>query len=384
MNHARAVLDSYDNSQPFNEHLRYYFQKHKQIGSKDRKLLRDLSYGALRLGGWRLDLDTGTAITIGYFLANSNKDAFLAYWLPKIGGIPPWLTSESIDKKWAAISQAWGVNLWDIFQLWDAISANILKESYVKQLFRKLPVYAYLANTSQSRLFKVLNQQQFTYQETNGTFTFPPATPLQNLPQESQNHLVVQDWNSQRLIDSLPLNTSTHWWDCCAGSGGKSLRMKSQKPHLSIWATDNRVSILKNLKKRFRKTGLTLAHTQQLDLTQPLPESWPIFDGILMDAPCTGSGTWARTPERIAQVDQATIRHYQELQKAIALNALQALAPDGIFIYVTCSVFEMENEAVLRYLEESGFLIESQTYYHGYQYYAETFFRAIIKKPEEP
>lgn len=380
MNHAVAIIGHYDGSRPLSEHLKNYFRDNRQIGSKDRQYLRALVYGAFRLGAWRLELDQKSAITLGYFLTNDKPDPFLEYWLPQFSQLNPAMASQSIDDKWRAISQEWDVKLWDVFPLWEELSGKIDKEAYVKQLFQQLPVYAYPLNLGFREVLAALGQQAIPYTEKNGTFQFPPETRLQTLPGKVQQHLVVQDWNSQRLVDELPLADYAPWWDCCAGAGGKSLRMEANEPGLSIWATDYRRSILKNLKQRLKNTGVALEHVQEIDLTRPLPDSWPTFNGILMDAPCTGSGTWARTPERITQVDRHAIQEYQQKQVRLIQQAIKALKPGGIFVYVTCSVFEQENEAPVKFLAQEGYAVDTVNYYPGYEWEAESFFQAVIAK----
>lgn len=378
MNHAQAIVESYDDRQPLSEHLRQYCRQHKQIGSKDRRLLRSLVYGAFRLGRWRFQLPTPSAITLGHFLSADAPDAFLMHWLPQVSRIPAEQAAGSVDDKWNALSAEWGVQLWDVFPLWDALSRQIDKAAYVKQLFQPLPVYAYPLNIGLPEVRQVLDEQELPYQEMNGTFQFPPETRLQALPRPVQQHLVVQDRNSQALGDDLPLGAYQPWWDCCTGAGGKALRMKAHQPDLAIWATDHRGSILNNLRQRLSDTGLTLAHVQELDLTEPLPDSWPAFNGILMDAPCTGSGTWARTPERITQVDRQTIRASQERQQQLAWQARKALEPGGLLVYVTCSVFEQENEAVTSALAAQGFSLKEEAYYPGAAVGAESFYRCLL------
>ena len=379
MNHARAILEGYDDHEPLNVHVRRYFGNHRQIGSRDRRLLRNLVYGAHRLGHWRFQLTSTEAVTLGHFLTSRSPDAFLHYWLPKVSATLPDNTALPLEDKWSLIADEFGVALRDVFPLWNKLSNHIDKAAYIRQCFNPLPVYAYPAQLGIADVRKALDKGGFSYHELNGTFSFPPETRLQALPDKVYQQMVVQDLNSRRVIDSLPLAAGQQWWDCCAGAGGKSIRMKITEPGLELWATDKRPKILKNLKHRLRETGVELEHVHTLDLSEPLPDSWPLFDGILLDAPCTGSGTWARTPERITQVDQETIEQFRELQKDLALHALQALKPGGMLVYVTCSVFEAENEGLLAHLTRNGYKVCQQQYLEGYSCQAETFFMGWVK-----
>ena len=70
------------------------------------------------------------------------------------------------------------------------------------------------------------------------------------------------------------------------------------------------------------------------------------FDTIVADVPCSGSGTWFRTPEHFTRFDYASLAKYAEKQKAIVKNAISFLKKEGKFYYITCSIFKEENEEV--------------------------------------
>src|SRR5690606_2600067 len=103
-----------------------------------------------------------------------------------------------------------------------------------------------------------------------------------------------------------------------------------------------------------------------------------LFDGIIVDAPCSGSGTWGRTPEMLTNFDQNKLAHYSTLQKEIVVNAIQYLKPDKPLIYITCSVYEQENEEVVRYLEQEGMKLEKKEYFKGYENRGDTLFAARL------
>jgi 16S rRNA (cytosine967-C5)-methyltransferase len=74
-------------------------------------------------------------------------------------------------------------------------------------------------------------------------------------------------------------------------------------------------------------------------------------DLIIADVPCTGSGTWARTPEWLKAFDLEMIAEYQNTQKSIVTNLPLHLNANGYLLYITCSVFKQENEEVVEFLE---------------------------------
>src|SRR5690606_25062975 len=104
------------------------------------------------------------------------------------------------------------------------------------------------------------------------------------------------------------------------------------------------------------------------------------FDGIICDVPCTGSGTWARTPESCFYFDQAAIAAYAKKQQAILRNAGRYLKPDGRIVYITCSVFRAENEDVIESITaEGGLRIASAGLINGLPTGADALFAAELR-----
>ena len=103
------------------------------------------------------------------------------------------------------------------------------------------------------------------------------------------------------------------------------------------------------------------------------------YDLILCDAPCTGSGTWSRTPEQLYFFEETVIDQYASLQKKIVSNAMPVLAPGGYFLYITCSVFKNENEAIVEFIKEKFHLtLVKMELLKGYDKKADTMFAALF------
>ena len=116
------------------------------------------------------------------------------------------------------------------------------------------------------------------------------------------------------------------------------------------------------------------------DLTKPDFAFDKTFDVILCDAPCSGSGTWSRTPEQLFYFEEEKIHYYSNLQKKIAETASWLLKPGGYFLYSTCSVFRAENEDVVSFIESTTQLkLVKANYYKGYQHKADTLFAALFR-----
>src|SRR5690606_7146962 len=133
--------------------------------------------------------------------------------------------------------------------------------------------------------------------ETN-TLCFQNGVQLDKI-KSIQGKYEVQDLSSQRTASLFRAQPNDSWWDSCAGSGGKSILLKQAQPSVNLLVSDIRESILRNLDERFDKAGINEFRRKLIDLTKD-PSAVlndTKFDGIIIDAPCSGSGTWGRTPE---------------------------------------------------------------------------------------
>lgn len=151
---------------------------------------------------------------------------------------------------------------------------------------------------------------------------------------------------------------------------------------IELTVSDVRESILANLKKRFAAAKVNRYQSFVADLTQPV--QYPgnkNFNLIIADLPCTGSGTWGRTPEQLYYFDKATIDDYAALQKRILSTIVRHLAPGGHLLYITCSVFKKENEEAVAFITENFPLAENKTaIIKGYDKKADTMFASLLTK----
>lgn len=202
---------------------------------------------------------------------------------------------------------------------------------------------------------------------------------------EMNKEVVVQDYNSQKVLGFLPIKPGRpdRVWDCCAGSGGKSIMVYDLNPEINLTVSDVRESIIVNLKKRFREAGIRKYNVYMKDLTVPgLNSSIPDFEFIICDVPCSGSGTWVRTPEQLYYFDKKKINEYATLQKKIVSNAVKQLQPGGHLLYITCSVFKKENEEMADFIKQQLHLdLEKMELLKGYDMKADTMFVALLRKP---
>jgi 16S rRNA (cytosine967-C5)-methyltransferase len=205
---------------------------------------------------------------------------------------------------------------------------------------------------------------------------------------EMDKEVVVQDASSQRIQELLQLvkwdgPKHIHFWDCCAASGGKTILAKDIIGEMEITVSDIRQTILYNLAQRFQRAGINNYHTIVTDLSSEKPGLPPKkYQLIFCDLPCTGSGTWGRTPEQLYFFKESTIHDFVQLQQRILHNTIPYLASGGYFLFSTCSVFQQENEAnTACILDENNQLeIVSEIYLKGYEQKADTMYGVLFRK----
>ena len=376
---AQKIIEQYSGEMPLGAFLKNYFSKEKKYGSRDRKMIASLCYNYFRLGVSLQTKTTEEKLLTGLFLLSNTSNDFLEekakQWNQKV--------TYSIDEK----AQIAGVDLESIFpfnqELSDGIDAVELNRFFLTQpnLFIRIrPGKNDIVKTKlQARniIFTKINPQ---------CLSFANGTKLENIL-AINNDAVIQDMNSQRVSDmfalmSLPERAKV--WDCCAASGGKSIMAYDFIPGISLWVSDIRPYIINNLQKRLKEAAIKNYKSFVADMTnagklkQEIDSQ--IFDLIICDAPCSGSGTWGRTPEQLIFFKEKEIASFSKMQTEIVLNAVPYLKKGGYMLYITCSVFKKENEDIAAHITANTSLqLIKKEILKGYNDKADTMFAALFQ-----
>jgi 16S rRNA (cytosine967-C5)-methyltransferase len=157
----------------------------------------------------------------------------------------------------------------------------------------------------------------------------------------------IQDLASQLVGHACASKPGETWWDACAGEGGKLLHLADLMQNKGvIWATDRNDRRLAVLKRRASRAQLFNYRTALWDGSAKLPTKTK-FDGILVDAPCTGVGTWQRNPHARWTVEPADVRELAATQLALLNHVAGSLKPRGRLIYAVCTLTRSETTAVV-------------------------------------
>ncbi len=197
----------------------------------------------------------------------------------------------------------------------------------------------------------------------------------------------IQDLASQQAAFALQVQPGDKVWDACAGAGGKSLALASKLNNKgALVATDLHEFKLTELKKRASRASVRNIRTfawqgeETLRLPQEIARQGG-FDKILLDVPCTASGTWRRNADARWNFNPDSLDELLALQQRLLRLAAQSLRPGGTLAYVTCSWLKSENEdQVAHFVQESGFTLLEQKMLGAPLQDSDTLFVALLRK----
>lgn len=374
----QRILNEYPAETPLSKFLPGFYRQNKQMGSSDRRVASRLMYNYFRLGKALPNLPDDERLIVAEFLCNTQVNSFLQHFKPEWAAC----MSFSLDEKIALVKSTYhDFNLNDVFPCVDQISEGINKKAFLKSFFIQPDLFIRIHKGNEHTVKTELAKADIPFKdEGNNCLALPNGTRLEAI--FPNHHLFeVQDYSSQKTATYFKPEKWDNWWDACAASGGKSLLLHNMQPDIKLVVSDIRESVLANLDERFQQAGLRKYQKKILDLTQNNDQVLHdyFFDGIILDAPCSGSGTWGRTPEMIAQFHPQRIEFFQRLQQNIARNVVKHLKPGKPLIYITCSAFKAENEDVVDFLtEELGLQLEAKAVLKGYENKADTMFVARL------
>jgi 16S rRNA (cytosine967-C5)-methyltransferase len=380
LNSAKTIIDSYRGDVPFAVFLKKYFNANKKYGGKDRKQIATLCYNFYRLGKAVPQLPVEEKIIVGVFLCETKSNDFLQFHKPEWNAI---ITKPIAEK--IAIA---GFIAEDIFPWAEELSNGIDAELFRHSFFSQPDLFLRIRPGNKETVIKKIQGAGLPFELiSEDCISLSNSTKIDSIL-EIDREVVVQDLNSQKVLNFLkdPASGIQHLvsiWDCCAASGGKSiLAYDILKGEIELTVSDIRESILSNLKSRFETAGIKNYKSFIADLT-PADCELPMANCQLLicDAPCTGSGTWSRTPEQLYYLKRKTIDVYVAMQQQIVSKIIPHVQQAGIFIYITCSVFKNENEDMVNFIKEKFHLqLLQMELLKGYDKKADSMFTAVFKK----
>lgn len=180
-----------------------------------------------------------------------------------------------------------------------------------------------------------------------GAIHYKGEEDLFKRPEFHAGEFEIQDIASQAVGWLCAPQTGETWWDACAGEGGKTLHLSALMQNKGlIWASDRAEWRLNNLKRRAARAQVFNFRTVTWDGGAKLPTKTR-FNGVLVDAPCSGVGTWQRNPHARWTTEPSDVRELAALQLQLLSHAAQSVKPGGKLIYAVCTLTRSETTVIV-------------------------------------
>lgn len=198
----------------------------------------------------------------------------------------------------------------------------------------------------------------------------------------TQGQIYLQDEASQRVAEIIDVRRGELALDLCAAPGGKTTLMADRAGDgARIIASDRSATRLATVIATSRLHGLTSIKPLLVDAGEKLPFEAGVFDRVLIDAPCSGTGTLRRNPEIRWRLSAGDIGEFALKQKRFLVNAAAVVKGGGRLVYSTCSVEREENEEVVEEFlaQETSFELEMTERTWPHREGSDGFFIAVLK-----
>jgi 16S rRNA (cytosine967-C5)-methyltransferase len=304
-----------------------YFKQRRYAGSGDRRAVRELVFRAIRRTAERPD--SGRAAIVGL----TEDDGSLSELFGQVRGPEP-LRPDDVAAP-AGFVPAW---------IEPQLSALVTEREW-PALLERAPVdlRANVARIGRDELPAQIPGAEATPISPWG-IRLPSDSRIDDHPAYREGLAEVQDEGSQLIAFACDANNGETIIDLCAGAGGKALALAAAAPGATILATDTNRSRLSKLSPRAERAGATI-ETRLLNPPNELAEleDWRgQADLVLVDAPCSGSGTWRRNPEGRWRLSPERLDRVVALQSHLLDIAAELVRPGGRLVYAVCSLLSRE------------------------------------------
>lgn len=356
---------------PVNMALRDWGKAHRFAGSKDRSAIGNYVHDALRRKssiGWRMDSETprslafgaaifDTGLSVGAMVDAFEGDKFAPKPLSEkekkclegaisLSGAPDWIQADVPEWIWPTFENNFDQ---DAIAEGQALTTRPPLDLRVNTL-KMDNAYAFKPLAQFNAVPTAISPTGFRIQAPKGDGRLPNVQVEQVY---QTGGVEIQDEGSQIVSLLVNAQPGERILDYCAGGGGKSLALAAEmKNEGQIYAFDIDKRRLAPLYQRAQRAG-----AQIIDVRQPPVDSLSdlvgTMDKVLIDAPCTGVGTWRRKPDAKWRLSEDALERRNKEQHTVLTEAQKYVRPGGLLFYVTCSVLAEENEGqVYQFLEE--------------------------------
>jgi 16S rRNA (cytosine967-C5)-methyltransferase len=315
---------------------------HREFGSRDRRLYRELIYTTLRYLPWiepLLDSDPGEATRgVAWFAADS-------------------IATRPFREKFATGSAPAGDKT-DLLPGW--FRRHCPELFYGEELetqLRRAPLWLRLQTNQEGRQ-RIEDEFSARGWLAKSSDLLPDAVEVSAEADVTKTdawrdgRFEVQDLGSQMILASVGIQPGEHWLDACAGAGGKTLQLaRLLGASGKVDAHDVRPTALAELERRAARARHPESDRSDVPALAAIqvrvPPQDAVYDGVLVDAPCSGSGTWRRAPHLKWITQPEDVLRAAQTQRALLDQMSGHVRSGGRLVYATCSLSRHENEEVV-------------------------------------
>jgi 16S rRNA (cytosine967-C5)-methyltransferase len=322
-----VIASALNDGPPADTIVQRYFKTRRYAGSKDRRAVRELVYRAIRRSGEQPE--SGRSAMLGLADDDDAIDALFDGSVhgpaPREGeaGAPPRLIPAWIEQE---------------------LSAHVARDEWPALLERApLDIRVNIARTGRSVMASEIPDSEPTRLSPWG-LRLPPDCRIDTHSAYAEGLVEIQDEGSQLIALACRPADGLKMLDLCAGAGGKSLALAAAAPGAEIIASDTNRARLGQLPGRAERARAVVA-TRLLDGGRERAQLSDLegqCDVVLVDAPCSGSGTWRRNPEGRWRLTPERLDRLVALQERLLELAMPLVRPGGSLVYATCSIIRRE------------------------------------------
>ena len=340
---AIEILDMIGDGLPAEQVLTRWGRSNRFAGSKDRAAIRDYVFDVMRIrrsAAWLGRAGTGRGLMIGLLRAQGIAPETL---FTGEGHAPAPLMDyeEALAEGKLPQHDAWNLPDWLVELFSEALGDEA--ENTAMALQERAPVTLRIntSKTDTSKAVLMLNEAGVEVIENPLSPTALTVVEgnrrIRNSTAYLEGFVELQDASSQAVVDALP--KSLRVLDYCAGGGGKALAIAARGAD-AIFAHDIDPSRMRDLPLRAARADAEITQLESSELARSGP-----YDLVLVDAPCSGSGSWRRAPEAKWRLTREQLDQTMQVQDNILEQAMALVAQGGTLAYATCSILPDENRA---------------------------------------
>ncbi|NMB73764.1 MAG: RsmB/NOP family class I SAM-dependent RNA methyltransferase [Myxococcales bacterium] len=360
-------------------------RRDRRLGGRDRRFISETVFSHFRWRGWlerlqSLSLDARCALA---YLLDARETSPVAERLLARGGLAPDCLApqggRTVIEKGVALRKALGERVPPYLpgfapELRSLVPAWALEcihrpggepeerfaEKLVEAFQNRPPTWLSLPSSHHQTLIQLIGSKKSAatrHPAIESALGFSGSPDLELARAKLGAFFWVQDLASQAIARFCEPRLDESWWDACAGAGGKTLALlQLTHARLRVLATDRRAGVLQNLRRRVEEARLGTVATGVIDALCDSPQDRQ-FDGILVDAPCSGLGTWNRNPDARWRTERDEPNRKALLQQKLLDRVCGKVRKGGKLVYAVCTLSEAETVKVV-----SAFLAEHKEF----------------------